>query len=75
MNATGCLSKNLSTVVKTSPLSLVKERRDLTNQTDIEHQGAVVLTGGSVLRGTILNYVIFIGHYRGQPIQQAIKMT
>ena len=38
-------------------------------------QGAVALTIGSVLRGTILNYVIFIGRYRGQQIQQPIKMT
>ena len=32
------------------------------------------LTVGSVLRGTILNYVIFTGHYLGQPIQQPIQM-
>ena len=38
-------------------------------------QGAVAITVGSVLRGTILNYVICIGHYRGQRIQQPIKMT
>ena len=37
--------------------------------------GAVALTVGAVLHGTILNYIIFIGHYRGQPIQQPIKMT
>ena len=37
--------------------------------------GAVALTVGLLLRRTILNYVIFIGHYRGQPIQQPIKMT
>ena len=30
---------------------------------------------GSVLRGIILNNIIFIGHYRGQPIQQAVKTT
>ena len=28
-----------------------------------------------ILRGTILNYVIFIGLYCGQPIQQPIQMT
>ena len=33
------------------------------------NQGAIALTVGSVLRGTIQNYVIFIGHYRSQPIQ------
>ena len=33
------------------------------------------LTVGSAVRGTILNYVIFIGHYLGQPIQQPIQMT
>ena len=37
--------------------------------------GAVALTVRSVLRGTILNYAIFIGHYRGQPIQEPIKTT
>ena len=31
--------------------------------------GAGALAVGSVLRGTILNYVIFIGHYRGQLIK------
>ena len=40
-----------------------------------EELGAAALTIGSVLRGTILNYVIFNGHYRGQPIQQPIQMT
>ena len=39
------------------------------------NQGATALTVGSVLRGTIQNYVIFIGHYRGQPIQQPMKVT
>ena len=39
------------------------------------HRWALGLTVGSVIRGTILNYIIFIGHYRGQPIQQAIKMS
>ena len=39
------------------------------------HLGSVALTVGSVLCGTILNCVSFIGHYRGQPIQQPIKMT
>ena len=28
---------------------------------------------GSVLHGTILNYLIYIGHYRGQLIRQPIK--
>ena len=36
-------------------------------------QGAVSLTVGSVLRGTIVNDVIFIGQYRGQPIQRPIN--
>ena len=36
--------------------------------------GAVALTVGPVLRVTILNYVICIGHYRVQPIQQPIKL-
>ena len=31
--------------------------------------GAGALTVGSVLRGTILNYLIFVGHYRGQLIK------
>ena len=31
-------------------------------------QGAIALTIGSVLRGTIPNHVIFIDHYRGQLI-------
>ena len=35
---------------------------------------AVALTVGSVLRGTILNYAIIIGHYRGPTIQQPINM-
>ena len=35
---------------------------------------AVALTIGPVLRGTILNDVIFIVDYRDQPIQQPIKM-
>ena len=39
------------------------------------NQAAVELAVGSILRGTMLNYVIVIGHYRGQPIQQPIKMT
>ena len=39
-----------------------------------QFQGAVALTVGSVLRGTILNDVICIGHYRGQRIQQPIEM-
>ena len=39
------------------------------------HQGAAALTVGSVLRGTILNYVISIGHYHGAPIRQPIEMT
>ena len=25
--------------------------------------------------GSILNHLVFIGHYRGQPIQQPIKMA
>ena len=38
--------------------------------------GAIALTVGSVLcGGTILKYVVFIGHYRGQMIQQRMKMT
>ena len=39
----------------------------------VGHQGAVALTVWSVLRETILNYVIFISLYRGQPIQQPKK--
>ena len=35
--------------------------------------GAVALAVGLILLGTMLNYIIFIGHYRGQPIQQPIK--
>ena len=40
--------------------------------------GSVCSSGGALaltaeLRGTILNYTIFIGHYRGQPIRQPIK--
>ena len=27
-----------------------------------------------VLHGSILNYVVFIGHYRGKPIQRPIKI-
>ena len=37
--------------------------------------GPAALTVGSVLCGTILNHVSFIGHYRGQLIQQPMKMT
>ena len=40
-----------------------------------DQQEAVARKAGSVLRGTILNYKFFIGRYRGQPIQQPIKMT
>ena len=49
------------------------------NQTEVAfstsvYQEAVALTVGSVLRGTIVNDVIFIGHRRGQSIhQQPIK--
>ena len=39
------------------------------------HQGGgVALTVGSIRRGTIVDYIIFIGYYCGQPIQQPIKM-
>ena len=38
-------------------------------------QSDVALTVGSILRGTILNDVILIGHCLDQPIQQPIKMT
>ena len=38
-------------------------------------QGAAALTVGSVLRGTIINYVIFSGCWIGWPRQCPIKMT
>ena len=41
------------------------------HETTVVSSGAVAQTVGS----TILNCVIFIGHDRGQPIQQPIKKT
>ena len=37
--------------------------------------GAVALVVGSIVPGTNLNYVIFIGHFLGKLIQHPIKMT